>query len=79
MVGLLCLQADLKKWKELDTNANRTLPCLMELLQSEARPEAPQPEVNLPSSAFMLHILAVEWCICCNALYSYRVIAEVSR
>jgi len=44
-VRFALFQAYFDKWKSLGKSSERTLPGLMNVLQSESRPEAAQPEV----------------------------------
>jgi hypothetical protein len=61
VVPCLCalFQADVDKWKSLGKSSERTLPGLMNVLQSESRSEAAQPEVCAAHQCWLHVHLAV--------------------
>lgn len=76
-------QADVDKWKSLGKSSERTLPGLMNVLQSESRPEAAQPEVCaayqcwLPQTAAM-HCVEM-LCIACQGQNAVTCDASICR
>ena len=58
-VCLALFQADVDKWRSLGKSSERTLPGLMNVLQSESRPEAAQPEVCVAHQCWLPQSTAV--------------------